>query len=124
MGFYPRCRRLQSGAAAPADSGGLLMAATLRQSLCRPLAHRRNGYQATFANAAEFFNSLLEAISVIPFARTVAEIEVARTHLSIFCAAIWESGYACVQLLDYDFDKGEIRRDTFTMVTAIVWRSP
>jgi hypothetical protein len=26
MGFYLRCRRLQSGAAAQADSGGLLMA--------------------------------------------------------------------------------------------------
>src|SRR4051794_15043173 len=26
MGFYLRCRRLQSGAAAPADSGGWLMA--------------------------------------------------------------------------------------------------
>jgi hypothetical protein len=35
---------------------------------------------------------VLEAISVIPFARTVAEIEVARTHLSFSCAAIWESG--------------------------------
>jgi hypothetical protein len=31
----------------------------------------------------------LEAISVIPFAGTVAEIEVARTHLSLSCAAIW-----------------------------------
>jgi hypothetical protein len=27
---------------------------------------------------------VLEAISVIPFARTVAEIEVARTHLEYF----------------------------------------
>jgi hypothetical protein len=26
MGFYPRCRRLQPGAAAQADSGGQLMA--------------------------------------------------------------------------------------------------
>ena len=29
------------------------------EAFCRPLAHRRNGHQATFANAAEFFNSLL-----------------------------------------------------------------
>jgi hypothetical protein len=27
---------------------------------CRPLAHLRIGHQATFANAAEFFNSLLD----------------------------------------------------------------
>jgi hypothetical protein len=66
---------------------------------------------------------VLEAISVIPFARTVAEIEVARTHLSISCAAIWESGICLcatsgLRLITV------IRRDTFTMVIAIVWRSP
>ena len=44
-GLYLRCRRLQSGAAAQADRGGRLMAKVprLRQGLCRPLAHRRNG---------------------------------------------------------------------------------
>lgn len=30
------------------------------QGICPPLAYRRNGHQATFANAAEFFNSLLD----------------------------------------------------------------
>jgi hypothetical protein len=29
-----------------------------------PLAHRRNRHQATFANAAEFFNSLLERFTI------------------------------------------------------------
>jgi TetR/AcrR family transcriptional repressor of lmrAB and yxaGH operons len=33
----------------------------------------------------------LEAISVVPFARTIAEIEVAGAHLSMSCAAICES---------------------------------
>lgn len=33
------------------------------KAFCRPQAHRRNGYQATFANAAEFFNSLLVLLS-------------------------------------------------------------
>ena len=49
--------------------------ARLRQGLCRPLAHHRNGHQAMFANPAEFFNSLLEAfvedipqIPLFPFA--------------------------------------------------------
>jgi hypothetical protein len=33
----------------------------LGQGLCRPRGvHPRNRHQATFANAAEFFNSLLE----------------------------------------------------------------
>ena len=30
------------------------------QGFCRSLAHRQNGHQASFANAAEFFNSLLD----------------------------------------------------------------
>jgi len=33
------------------------------KAFCRPLAHRRNGHQATFAKAAEFFNSLLVLLS-------------------------------------------------------------
>jgi hypothetical protein len=45
---------------------------------------------------------VLEAISVIPFARTVAEIEVARTHLSIPAQQSERAAYACAQLLDED----------------------
>ncbi len=36
------------------------------QGICPPLAYRRNGHQATFANAAEFFNSLLGAAGTTP----------------------------------------------------------
>jgi len=50
---------------------------------------------------------VLEAISVIPFARTVAEIEVARTHLSISCAAILESGICLRATSGSRFDKGD-----------------
>src|SRR5207248_7932245 len=61
MGFYLRCRRLQSGAAAQADSGGLLMAkiSGFAKAFAGRAAHCRNGHQATLANTAEFFNSLL-----------------------------------------------------------------
>jgi hypothetical protein len=62
MGFYLRCRRLQSGAAAQADSGGLLTAKItgFAKAFAGRGAHRRNRHQPTFANAAEFFNSLLD----------------------------------------------------------------
>src|SRR6188768_3215548 len=75
MGFYLRCRRLQSGAAAQADSGGWLMAKV--PGFAKAFAGRWRiaaGFsgkgttrmtppavadQASFAHAAEFFNSLL-----------------------------------------------------------------
>lgn len=62
MGFYLRCRRLQSGAAAQADSGGLLTAKItgFAKAFAGGGSHRRNRHQPTFANAAEFFNSLLD----------------------------------------------------------------
>src|SRR6188472_4517508 len=61
MGFYLRCRRLQSGAATQTDSGGRLMAKVpgFAKVYAGRWAHRRNGHQATFANAAGFFNNLL-----------------------------------------------------------------
>jgi len=45
---------------------------------------------------------VLEAISVIPFARTVAEIEVARTHLSISCSNLGAIHIAIHNLWVYD----------------------
>jgi hypothetical protein len=42
---------------------------------------------------------VLRAISVIPFARTVDEIEVARTHLSISCQQSGRDSYRGAQLL-------------------------
>src|SRR5438046_7910725 len=66
MGFYLRCRRLQSGAAAQADSGGLLMAkiSGFAKAFAGRAAHCRNGHQATLANTAEFFNSLLAVLLI------------------------------------------------------------
>jgi hypothetical protein len=59
--FYLRRRRLQSGAVPKVDSRGLLMAKVpgFAKALPAAVAHSRNGHQVTFANAAEFFNSLL-----------------------------------------------------------------
>src|SRR6188472_383904 len=67
MGFYLRCRRLQSGAATQTDSGGRLMAKVpgFAKVYAGRWAHRRNGHQATFANAAGFFNNLLERLEAI-----------------------------------------------------------
>jgi hypothetical protein len=50
---------------------------------------------------------VLEAISVIPFARTVAEIEVARAHLGISFAAIWESVICLCATSGWRFDNGD-----------------
>jgi hypothetical protein len=66
---------------------------------------------------------VLEAISVIPFARTVAEIEVARAHLSISYTAICASNIRIHTTYGWRLITA-IRRDTLTMVIAIVWRSP
>ncbi len=51
----------QSGAANQTDSGGRLMAKVpgFAKVYAGRWAHRRNGHQATFANAAGFFNNLL-----------------------------------------------------------------
>jgi hypothetical protein len=61
MGFYLRCRRLQSGAAAQADSGGLLMDKLPR--FAKVFAGRRRIVEMDISlrlrNLAEFFNSLL-----------------------------------------------------------------
>jgi hypothetical protein len=45
---------------------------------------------------------VLRAISVIPFARTVDEIEVARTHLSISCSNLGAIHIAVRNLWVYD----------------------
>jgi hypothetical protein len=65
MGFYLRCRRLQSGAAAQADSEGLLTAkfTGFAKAFAGRGSHRRNRHQPTFANAAELFNSLLDLMA-------------------------------------------------------------
>src|SRR5882757_11389706 len=69
MGIYLRCRCLQSGAVAQADSGGWLMAKDPACGRGWIMIGTRAGssatftytmaIQASFANAAEFFNSLL-----------------------------------------------------------------
>ena len=50
----------------------------------------------------------LAAISVVPFAGTFAEIEVARTHLNISCAAIWGSGICLCATSGWRFENGDI----------------
>src|ERR1700677_1870517 len=66
MGFYLRCRRLQSGAAAQADSGGLLMDKLPR--FAKVFAGRRRIVEMDISlrlrNLAEFFNSLLGLIAL------------------------------------------------------------
>jgi hypothetical protein len=65
MGFYLRCRRLQSGAAAQADSGGMLMAKV--PGFASAFAGRRRIVEMDISlrlrNLAEFFNSLLVLLS-------------------------------------------------------------
>src|ERR1700691_3786090 len=64
MMFYLRCRRLQSGAAAQADSGGLLMDKLPR--FAKVFAGRRRIVEMDISlrlrNLAEFFNSLLGTV--------------------------------------------------------------
>src|ERR1700691_6614995 len=75
MGFYLRCRRLQSGAAAQADSGGLLMDKLPR--FAKVFADRRRIVEMDISlrlrNLAEFFNSLLirpDAVAGVPCCRS------------------------------------------------------
>src|ERR1700691_5984903 len=68
MGFYLRCRRLQFGAAAQADSGGLLMDKLPR--FAKVFAGRRRIVEMDISlrlrNLVEFFNSLLDAPGHVP----------------------------------------------------------
>src|SRR5439155_14717575 len=100
MGFYLRCRRLQSGAAAQADSGGLLMAkiSGFAKAFAGRAAHCRNGHQATLANTAEFFNSLLVAQDSHGDCEERAStrmVPIAKIRISCF---VWGSSIVCPTL--------------------------
>jgi hypothetical protein len=65
---------------------------------------------------------VLRAISVIPFARTVDEIEVAQTHLSISC-----SNLGAIRIAVCDFGVYDLigwHGGYLTMAITIIWRSP
>src|ERR1700740_1301233 len=72
MDFYLRCRRLQSGAAAQADRGAMLMRSRMTRRHRHCVQARRLLFtytmatiQPSFANAAKFFNSLLEVADIL-----------------------------------------------------------
>jgi len=66
---------------------------------------------------------VLEAISLIPFVRTVAEIEVARAHFEYFQRSNLGGRHMPARNFWMRIDNGGAA-GTFTMVIAIVWRSP